>query len=467
MVFKTVMMRINPVLTTPKILQNNVPRSLNKPQTRETTKLSDMPYYVNFGQLNTEDFNPFDYFKLQLETQPKKYITMKELEKNEGIQKGIKVFEGLTLKEIAFIAQNLIEVAVYRGCRNNCAHCYANGKPAIKETPNQIAKMSWEDFCSMTDGFQELNNRLGYSIFNKKSDNTPYLTAFHDADSSDVRLTDKNGNEHGYMEIAKKLYEASGIKVIFDTSGWYLEDKAAQKRVEKVVETIVKEKPEYLWDANISLNPFHAMHKKALEHYNKNDDKGGDFLEDRNYDRMANVFFTLTPLQDINYLRFIPRAMSDTALAVDGYRENDLKIMLNNIFDRLEKLYEADFNGPQKVIHKKSDIQRYLKQFSQNYRTIQTDLGVAGRLENLYYETDPIAQESRFLMRHQETAPFEYPYYGIIDANGDYYLTNYYETYKTDIKLNFENKSKITRQIEPNLNDIVITKNMIIGNPLP
>ena len=80
------------------------------------------------------------------------------------MDKHIHTEKDLNMKEIAFIGQTITEVAVKRGCYNNCSHCYAGGMPPIREDSEHINKMSWNDFTALTDGFKELNKRLGFSI---------------------------------------------------------------------------------------------------------------------------------------------------------------------------------------------------------------------------------------------------------------------------------------------------------------
>lgn len=92
-------------------------------------------------------------------------LYMFDLNKLDGIQEGINVFNGLNMKEIAFVADTVAEITVNRGCRNICAHCYASAKAPIKETANQINKMSWNDFTSLTDGFEELNKTCRFFYF--------------------------------------------------------------------------------------------------------------------------------------------------------------------------------------------------------------------------------------------------------------------------------------------------------------
>lgn len=95
-------------------------------------------------------------------------LYMFDLNKLDGIQEGIKVLDGLNMKEIAFVADTIAEIPVNRGCRNICAHCYANAKAPVKETANTINKMSWNDFTSLTDGFEELNKRVGFLLLFKR-----------------------------------------------------------------------------------------------------------------------------------------------------------------------------------------------------------------------------------------------------------------------------------------------------------
>ena len=60
----------------------------------------------------------------------------------EGIQKGIHIFDGLNMKEIAFIFNNLNLLAVKRGCSNGCLHCFADAKPAKRfPTNNEINQL--------------------------------------------------------------------------------------------------------------------------------------------------------------------------------------------------------------------------------------------------------------------------------------------------------------------------------------
>ena len=159
------------------------------------------------------------------------------LNRLDGIQEGIKVFGGLNMKEIAFLMRTITEFGINRGCHNMCSHCYADAKPPVKETADTINKMSWNDFKTMTDGFSELNKRLGF--FAAAPDNLStkrnYISPFHDADGLDIVLRDNSGNEHDFTDIADALYDAVGVPIVFDTAGWTPWNEKMQKRAEKIV----------------------------------------------------------------------------------------------------------------------------------------------------------------------------------------------------------------------------------------
>ena len=56
-------------------------------------------------------------------------------EKLEGAQIGLKSFEGLSIKQIAFALTDLHAIIMVSGCTNHCLHCYANAQPYIKRYP--------------------------------------------------------------------------------------------------------------------------------------------------------------------------------------------------------------------------------------------------------------------------------------------------------------------------------------------
>lgn len=54
-----------------------------------------------------------------------------DLDRMEDLLVGIKVFEGLTIKDIAAITDNLEAILMQRGCRHQCSHCGADAGKKI------------------------------------------------------------------------------------------------------------------------------------------------------------------------------------------------------------------------------------------------------------------------------------------------------------------------------------------------
>ena len=207
-----------------KFCQTNINiKQLTTPKT--DTKTTELPVFKgNFP--DTQYSQKFYKAKAYLDTKKiinsgfkRTEITDFDLNLLDGIQDGIKVFKGLNLKEIAFIAQTITEIAIIRGCHNRCLHCYADGKPPIREDEKHINKMSWNDFENLTEGFGELNKRLGFPITRNRKNIDPYMTMFHDADCIDIALTDNQGQEHDFIDISNRLANAFKLKNIFDTAG--------------------------------------------------------------------------------------------------------------------------------------------------------------------------------------------------------------------------------------------------------
>ncbi len=403
-----------------------------------------------------------------------------DLNKLNGIQEGIKVFDGLNMKEIAFVANSVAEIAVNRGCRNICVHCYANAKAPINETSNQINKMSWNDFSALTDGFEELNKRMGFSVFNRKNNKHPMVIPFHDADCSEVLLKDNNGTEHDFIDIAERLKKVFNLPVYFDTSGWNIKDAKAQKRMEKYVEYYSKpENFNKLEQINLSINPFHSMYAKSLELKQNNKPELAAKIYDLYTTRMANVLYTMTPLQKNPNFNFIARATANNSKVPEGFKEKDLRLMFMDILDKLNDLYKADLNGNQKLVKNEDEMFEFFDNFYHELNEISTSISIAERSSKIVSPNDKMVMESK--MRQEQSIndvmsiksirdfrkvnkDMDRHFHGIIDANGNYYLTTYHVSFPTEIKLNFENKDKKTAPIAPLLQQDLPFRKSVINN---
>lgn len=405
-------------------------------------------------------------------------LYMFDLNKLDGIQEGINVFKGLNMKEIAFVADTIAEIPVNRGCRNICAHCYASAKAPIKETANQINKMSWNDFTSLTDGFEELNKRVGFPVVVQKKNKHAMAIPFHDADCSSIILKDNEGKEHDFIDITERLDKAFHLPVLFDTAGWNIQDVKAQKRMEKYVEYYSKpENFKKLEGFNLSVNPFHAMYAKSLELKQNRKPELAEKLYDLYTTRMANVLFTLTPLQKNPNFEFIARSAANDSKVPKGFKEKDLRSLYMDILEKVNNLYKKDMKSAQKVVKNEDEAFEYFNNYYKRLENISPTIGMSARAEKFVDKDDEIAKfgerrkqqnikDIQSLKRIKDLRKLNKDmnnhFYGIIDANGDYYLTTFHTSFPTEIKFNFENKGKITAPIAPYLQkDTPLTRNVI------
>ena len=400
-----------------------------------------------------------------------------DLNKLDGIQEGLKVFNGLNMKEIAFIGQTIIEIALKRGCYNNCSHCYGGGSLPIIEDNNHINKMSWNDFNALTEGFRLLNKRLGFPITRNSKNVSPYMTSFHDADGIDIYLVDNNGKEHDFIEISEKLNEAFKLKNIFDTAGWGMQDSRAAARAVKYAMYYSKpENARKLLQFNLSVNPYHMLNTRAVHLDKQGEHERAQKIRNIYTSRMANVLFTFTPLIESGKLNFLARAASDDSLGTKGFREKDLRKLYDEIFNKLKLKYMEDYIGEQIFIKDKTQIRDLIAQAKLKLSYVNTLLGVTERLGKIYKPgealvttAETIRQEDRNKIKQAKCIKDVLlgndgyiKFTGFLDSNGHYYLTDFFTTFPTEIVLNFENKNKITAPIAPYLQkDLIIKKRLI------
>ena len=381
-----------------------------------------------------------------------KDINLYDINRIEGIQKDIEVFNGLSLEQIKFLSQYSKEFLLQRGCNNMCVHCYAGAMPpSYKNSEDKINKIDFEDFQSLYNGFKELNKRLGFNIFKNLEDG--YTTLFHDADSSMIFLQDKNGKMYDYLDLAKMLHEVTQRTVLFDTAGWNIQDKKTQERMEKLVQKAISSQDYEFIEFCVSVNPFHALNNRAVSHLVSGNFEKYKKFHDIYTTRMANVLFTFTPLIEKDLLYLIPRALPDETQNAKGYCVEDLKKLYDEIFDKLKMLYVQDYeSGSKKVVKNKEQIQTNLNFFSEKMENIQTNLSINGRLTNIVTDKKIKPYKITKANIHDNPQKLEKENLaGIIDINGKLYITNWYESYPTDIQLNYKNKDKTTAEIQPNL----------------
>ncbi|MBE7711684.1 MAG: hypothetical protein E7Z92_06045 [Cyanobacteria bacterium SIG31] len=453
-------------------IANSSPNTTPKVYNSELARFNE----ISFQGANLKYLSAKKYVAQKVQPRLKKYperifnLWNFDLNKLEGIQNGIKVFKNMSMKEIAFFLTTVAEFATFRGCYNNCAHCYADAKPPLKETENQTTGMSWEDFTNLIKGIKTLNRRLGFFASGKNVEhNHRYLTPFHDSDSMEVFMKDKNGNIYDVMDITKKLYKAMGVEVIFDTASWHPKSKARQEKAEKYVEFMTNPKNKKMFEQiNVSLNSFHAMHRKEVELRKENKTELADRIRDLYTTRMANTLFTFTPLIKSKQLNLLIAVAPDKE-NFEGYRVEELAELYDEMTDKLWELYQQDLQGEQKYIKSIEDAEIYMdrldKQLEHGYRFItfaeKSNRTLHPDEDTLNNEDTKLEDSVNIIKNLNQRLLKKGHFVGILDANGKFYLTNYRLTVPTEIKLNFENNKK-TAGINPNLKpELVITKEEI------
>ena len=409
-----------------------------------------------------------------LKQQKKRYGTqfyLYDLKALEGLQNGIKIFEGLSFPQIGYLISNLTSIIVQRGCNNNCLYCFADAKTPYHMKANHYEqKIDFEDYKNLIKGFDKLKKRLDFNPFINK---TEPLELFHDADCSMIFLQDKNGKIYDYADLAKMLYDVTERKILFDTAGWNLNDKNTQKRMEDLVQKVASTNKYDFIKFYISVNPFHSIYNKSVELFEQKDYENAKRLREIYTDRTANVIFTFSPLigktnsvDKTPQLEFLFRALfNETEL--EGYQRWNLEMLRKEIYDKLEKMYLDDLKSENpKVVKSEEQLKEYQDYFYENFLYKHIDLvNICNeKLINKLKLNDVSAGEQEIAEKYTfKSANVGKDFqYGKIDLNGKFYMTNYIETYPTDIVLNYKNKKKQTAPIKPNLReDEVITKEMI------
>lgn len=470
----------------------------NSPQVRNTS------YYIKPYEFDSVSFCSTD--KAQYEKAKNYAITMKianiiwpidfqeyDLDKLEGIQHGIKIFEGLNMKEIAFLFEDLHAIAVKRGCSNQCLHCYASAKPAGKEHDDYITRMPFEDFVEMTEGMKTLRNRIGVDLI--KHNAKPYTDLYYDADGMEIVLLDKNGQEHDFTELNDMFYDATNTKGIFDTAGWNQNNPKMQQRAEKYVKYFQDlDNEDKMYQINLSISPFNPIYAKALElgfepenysvksqpwHPENNGEKQStaERLYNIYIDRMANMMLTFAPLTNTNKFSVISRPANDAAKNMQHHTVSDYSKIEKQILDTLREKMQLDLANERKYIKDQRDINYYMYNYTLLMGNVDTDLQASGRFKELYKKRNPETTEKDFEInfprvflakenyehlkanKNLKTLPMKC--LKMVDTNGKLYMYDGYRFIPTEIHLNLGTKDKTPPELSPTPEDFVVTKEMI------
>ena len=364
-----------------------------------------------------------------------------DLEKINGLQKDIKVFDGLTMKEIAFVLTDT-SLLLNRGCYNNCAHCAFSATPISNKTYD---RMSYEDFKLFVDGVKELKDRLGDEI-NVMSN----IHTFYDSDCIDIEIKDKQGNVYDYIDCVDYMHKKGFPFVLLDTSGWNPNSEKLQKRAEKFIDYVVNMKDPKSVKMNLSLNPYHILITESMNAKENGNDNKAEFLENKYVDRMANALFVYTPLLKSNVdFEIISRAV-DNSNSVNRCNFDKLIDLQKKILIKLNSLYDDDLNAERKYIKSEHDISYFMNKYLHiMYESVldgYTEVIPMGRAKNLFkYPKFTFNQNYNFfnfLLEENEIDDMS----RVINPNGSILLNRNDLCAHTNIQLNFENKDK---QVKP------------------
>lgn len=394
-----------------------------------------------------------------------------DLDKLNGIQRGIKVFKGLSMQEIAFALRGT-SFAVNRGCHNNCAHCLAFALPKDKQS-GHLLEMSWEDFKQFNEGAKEISQRLrDTSDRSIKFSNADHLTPYHDSDCIGLQMFDKKGNEYDFRHIADEMSKSFGEDTItFSTAGWSPKNKKHQKRAEEIAQYFSNdENIKKISKFYVSITPFHPLLTKSLEFKKSGDDEKAQKFRDLYVEMMANTLFTFTPVfhrWGNNHSKFglLMHAFDDDIndpKIPDEVKESHFRGILDDIFKELKCKYNEDLNSqnPKYDLHW-SHPGEYIRRFRDE--DISTHIIYGRGVDSFGLNSEPnfstiaSSEEPESLLLKRDSHNDQ-----ILDTDGKLWFVSDGDLYHpTQVQLNFQNKDKPTRPF-PNTDDsFVITKEMI------
>lgn len=373
-----------------------------------------------------------------------------DLDKINGLQKDIKVFEGLTMKEIAFVLHDT-SLLLNRGCHNHCAHCAFSATPITNKTYD---RMSYEDFKLFVDGVKELQDRAGDEI-----NVMPEIHTFYDSDCIDIEIKDKDGKVYDYIDCVDYMQQKGFPEVLLDTSGWNPNSTKLQKRAEKFIDYVVNMPDSKAVKMNLSLNPYHILVTESMKAKENGDEEKAEFLENKYVERMANALFTYTPLLDSNVdFEIISRAI-DNYNCVNSCNFDKLIDLQKKISIKLKSLYVDDLNTKKKYVKSERDISYFINKYSRiMYESVldgYPEVIPMGRAKNLFkYPKFTFKQNYNFFNLLLEEKDIE-DMSRVINPNGSVLLNRNDICAHTSVQLNFENKDKEVRPLAYEKKDFV------------
>ena len=383
----------------------------------------------------------------------------------DGIQYGLKSFENLSFPQIYFILSNMgeITIPVVRDCSGMCPACYVNGRPK-ERNKDAISRMDFEDFKNLTNDIKEITHRLNFNCVEKSTQKSiqntygtgyytlPSSALFYDSDGKDVWLQDEKGTIHEFPELNKMLYDATGLKGLFDTAGWSPKNSVVQKRIENIVKYYSNPEHEKEIDQiNISVNTYHGIMQKANEYKNKGDIESYNRMKKAYINNIVNAMYTCTPLVEKDCYQILIKAADDRqGEGFKDYNKDAIFNLIKEIISTLHIRYMSDIeNNNYKYAKTEEDVVNLVSKHIKKFSPLITSLSPSTR-DNIFATID----DDYDYIKDQKNVSYDDVTKQklssiLIDVNGKVYLQNDHEVFKTDICLNFKNKDKEAKQIYP------------------
>jgi len=347
----------------------------------------------------------------------------------EGIQEGLESFKGMKIKNIFALLRNLTVIATIRNCSSNCSDCCENAQkpptPADFKRDKKLTRMMpWEQYEQTISDIGELSDRVGIDLLNTRSNWQSDATAlFLDSDSIYYRSKDKNGVVKDAADAAELYLEKLKKRsLLITTAGVVQSDSRTQEVITKLNDVINKH-PKRV-QLNISINEFHNLmqaSQKALEE--------GNIEKSMRYrelytNRMANTIFQFIPaIENCEYFSILTTWLD---------KESVFKLKDEIAKKVEEKALKNDLELPAKLV-----------------KSLNTESGrkirPLGKAIKLYGITDPPNADEMMKIAMENEIDLN-KFYKILDANGQFYITNELFTSKID-NLRLKSKNLKTPEI--------------------
>lgn len=366
-----------------------------------------------------------------------------DIRKLEGIQNDIPIFQNVSMPEIKFLTKNFSVLNIAHGCNSACSHCLRNAL-----LPDRDSVILWEDLVRFTDGFEKLNERLNFDVFQGNK----YLVLHDDFNPPEVTIKDADGLFHNFADAVKLVFDKLRIPVETVTSGWNKADIKSEKAAKELVDYL-SENPQANALTSISVNPFHGLLEKSRNFADSGNPQQARFWREVYVQRIAHAIETFLPLfkqgkasliyrhagNDFNKNNVGPREMSDLYREIYARLEAIAgKDVLEQIPNLKPEYYETQI--PERFIEAKGRGRRYFSP-ADNYKKQQALVE-----EKTLWES--ASQQQRVENAYNYTIKE-------VDTAGNIYAGTLSESMiPVDIKLNYLGK----KSLKPLFSDIKLSK---------